>query len=149
MSIRQMWRQLIGCLLFAAVLIASAGCASTTPPATEAGRVAGVMRDQSLKISNLRRIPVAPPQRAPKVLENWGFDIPGIDLNGKPAGTIRIYRDARDGEADRRLFGLLGAAGPTTKLDYVTVAGTRELILDYRLPKEVAQQYITVFRSVR
>ena len=123
------------------------GCASTTqPPLTEAARVAQAMRAQGAEVANLRPVAVRG-GRAASVAENQAFDIPGISLDGQPVGTIRIYKDERHARADQQIFAMLGQPGPQTKLDYVTVAGKRELILNHRLPNEVAQRYIAAFTS--
>ena len=50
-------------------------------------------------------------------------------------------------EVERHLYRLLGKPGPQTKLDYVTVVGTRGLILDHHLPEDVAKRYIDAFSS--
>ena len=124
------------------------GCASTVQtPRTAAERIAQAMRDRGVDLANLRAIPVRRGE-AERIVENIGFDIPGISIeNGEPAGTIRIYKGEREAEADRRIYGLLGVPGPETKLDYVTVTGERGLILDHRLPRELAQRYIAAFES--
>ena len=129
------------------VLGALGGCSSgSPPPPTEAGRIAAAMQEQGVDLANLR--PVRATGRAnERIAENQGFDIPGVELEGDPAGTIRIYRDTRDAEADQRLFSLLGAPGPDTRVDYVTVVGSRALILDHRLPNDIAQRYLTAFTS--
>ncbi len=143
-SCRLICRGLVLCLL---LVLAFTGCASTTPPASEAGRIAEGMRSHGVEVVNLR--PIAPPQqRAKQIIDSQGFDIPGITIKDKPAGTIRIFQAEKSAEADRRLYGLLGAPGPVTKLDYVNVSGTRELILDHSLPNDVAQRYISAFTSV-
>jgi hypothetical protein len=137
--------------LLATLLILLAGCASTTPapaaPASEAGRIAEAMRGAGVQIVNLLRVD-PPRQRVKTFAESQGFDIPGIPLDGKPAGTIRIFKNEKDAALEARYFKLLGAPGPTTRLDYVTVAGKQELVLDHRLPNEVAQRYITAFTNV-
>lgn len=128
------------------LLILLASCASTTAPPTEAGRIAEAMRDQGVELANVRAVAV-PPQRTRSIVEDKGFDIPGIDTDDKPAGTIRIFKGTKEADADRRLYSMLGEPGPQTKLDYVTVSGTRGLILDHRLPKEVADRYIDAFTN--
>ena len=121
------------------------GCASTTAPQTEAERIARAMRERGVELANLR--PVKAVGRRVPIVENQGFDIPGITLKDQPAGTIRIYKDERHAEADRKVYGLLGQPGPQTKLDYVTVVGKRELILNHRLPNDLAERYIDAFTS--
>lgn len=123
-----------------------AACASTTPPTTETGRIADAMRKQGVDIVNLRRV-AAPASRGKVFRESEGFDIPGIDLRDKPAGTIGIYRDERSAKSDQRVFSLLGKAGPQSQLDYVTIKGTSALILDHRLPQQVADRYISAFSA--
>ena len=123
-------------------------CASTVAaPRTETERIAQHIRSNGGSFSNLRAVALRGRQ-ADRVVENYGFDIPGITIEqNKPAGTIRIYKGEREAEAERRLYGLLGKPGPETKLDYVTVTGTRGLILDHSLPEDVAQRYIDAFSS--
>ena len=137
-------------VLAVALLALLAGCAtpggSPAAPQTEVDRIAQAMRDKGLDLANLRTIPVRG-NRGRVIAENKGFDIPGIRLQDEPAGTIRIFKGEREAEAEGRLFKLLGAPGPQTKLDYVTVEGKRELILDSSLPNELAQRYISAFLS--
>jgi hypothetical protein len=136
-------------LLFVALLPLIAACSSTTQPVaatTEAGRIAQSMEERGVDLANPR--PVTGGQTSERVVETYGFDIPGIRIGeDKPAGTIRIYRGEKEAEAERRLYAMLGKPGPETKLDYVTVEGTRGLILDHRLPNDVAQRYIDAFSS--
>ncbi len=106
------------------------------------------MRRRGVQMSNLRSVPVSQ-NRADAIIENRGFDIPGIDTEGRPAGTIRIYRDERTAEADQHVFKLLGDPGPATKLDYLTIEGRTGLLLDHRLPAEVAERYIDAFSVVQ
>ena len=140
------YRPLPGLALLALLLGVLAGCASTTPTRTEAESIAAAMRQRGLELSNLR--PVKAVGRRVPILENQGFDIPGIRLTDEPAGTIRIYQDERHAEADGKMYGLLGKPGPQTKLDYVTVVGKRELILDHRLPNDLAERYIDAFTTI-
>ncbi len=134
--------------LLATLLILLSGCASTarSVPATEAGRIADAMRGAGVQLVNLRKVD-PPRQRVKTFAESQGFDIPGIPLDGKPAGTIRIFKDEKDAVLEARYFKLLGTPGPKTRLDYVTVLGKQELVLDHRLPNEVAQRYITAFTN--
>lgn len=136
-----------GAVLYLLLALAFTGCTSTTAPASEVGRIAEGMRSHGLEIVNLRPI-APPPQRTKQIVDNQGFDIPGIEIKGKPAGTIRIFQAEKSAESDRRLYGLLGAPGPVTKLDYVNVSGKRELILNHSLPNDVAQRYISAFTSI-
>ena len=126
-----------------------AACASTAPVAeTEAARIAQAMERQGADLTNLRAVPLKG-RSSERVVENCGFDIPGILIDGDdPAGTIRIYKGEQEAESERRLYGLLGKPGPETKLDYVTVTGTRGLILHHQLPQGVAQRYIDAFTDV-
>jgi hypothetical protein len=134
--------------LAALVLVLLTACASTAAaPRTEAERIAQHIRSQGADISNLRAV-VLRGREGERVVENYGFDIPGITIeNDKPAGTIRIYKGKQEAEAERHLYRLLGKPGPQTKLDYVTVVGTRGLILDHHLPEDVAKRYIDAFSS--
>ena len=133
-------------MLAAGLVVGLAGCAATTAPQTEAGRIAEAMRKQGVEVVNLRTVAV-PPQRSRSVAEDKGFDIPGFDTDDKPAGTIRIFKAINAAKADQQLYGMLGQPGPQTKLDYVTVSGTHGLILDHRLPNEVAERYINAFTN--
>jgi hypothetical protein len=135
--------------LFCSVLVLLlAACASTTAaPQSQSERIARHIESQGVDLSNVRQVALPTGQRT-RIVENYGFDIPGITLGeGEPAGTIRIYKGEREAESERRLYALLGKPGPETKLDYVTVTGTRGLILDHRLPQDVAQRYIDAFSS--
>ena len=140
---------LLKSMLLIFVLGLLAACASTAPVAeTKAARIAQAMERQGAELSNLRAVPLGG-SRSERVIENRGFDIPGISIDDdEPAGTIRIYKGEQEAESERRLFGLLGRPGPETKLDYVTVTGTRGLILHYQLPQGVAQRYIDAFTGV-
>ena len=140
--------RMLGRLVLPVLLVLGLGaCAATTEaPLTEEQRVAHAMRERGVKIENLRIIAVSG-RKGERIQENHGFDIPGIKTQAEPAGTIRIYKDERSAQTDQRLYGLLGAPGPATKLDYVTVNGKRELILDDQVPNDLAQQYITAFTS--
>lgn len=137
------WRALV---VSALVVIGLAGCASTTRQLSEGEQIAQSMQETGADLVNLRPVPVGSRQ-AEKITENLGFDIPGIALEDKPAGTIRVYRREKDAKFSEQLFKVLGKPGPATKLDYVTVLGTHELVLDYRLPEDVARRYISAFRS--
>jgi hypothetical protein len=123
-------------------------CAATAPVAeTEAARIAQAMERQGAELTNLRAVPLRG-RESERIVENRGFDIPGISIEGeKPAGTIRIYKGQSEAESERRLYGLLGKPGPETGLDYVTVVGTRGLLLHHQLPQGVAQRYINAFSS--
>jgi hypothetical protein len=135
-------------LLVGAAVVLLTACASTTAaPQTEAERIAQHIESKGAEVSNIRPVSF-PAGQSERLVENYGFDIPGITLDeGKPAGTIRIYKGEQEAESDRRLYGLLGKPGPETRLDYVTVSGTRGLILDHRLPQDIAQRYIDAFSS--
>ncbi len=137
-------------LAFVLLSIATTGCASTAPAVaeTEADRIADEMRQRGLQMSNLRSVPVSQ-SRTKAIVESRGFDIPGIDTEGRPAGTIQIYRDERTAETDRQVFKLLGNPGPETKLDYLTIEGRSGLLLDHRLPAEVAERYIEAFSVIQ
>ncbi len=135
-----------GLLIVSAIVALLAGCASTAPVETEAQRIAEEMRAQGLQLANLRAVP-PPSSRAKAILENQGFDIPGINLQNEAAGTIRVYRDENAAKSDKQVFAMLGKPGPQSKLDYVTIEGTHGLFLDHRLPPEVADRYIKAFTT--
>lgn len=141
-------RHLRGLLFSTALLVLLSACASTAAaPQTQSERIAQYISSKGAELTNVRPVSVPTGQSA-RIVENYGFDIPGITIaDGKPAGTIRIYKGEREAEAERRLYGLLGKPGPESRLDYVTVTGTRGLILDHRLPQDVAQRYIDAFSS--
>lgn len=145
----QTWTTHLGRLFTTlSALVLLAACASTTAaPQTQSERIAQYISSKGAELSHIRPVSVPAGQGA-RIVENYGFDIPGITIgDGKPAGTIRIYKGEREAEAERRLYGLLGKPGPESRLDYVTVSGTRGLILDHRLPQDVAQRYIDAFSS--
>lgn len=135
-------------LLFCTAMLLLSACASTAAvPQTQSERIAQHIKSQGADVTNVRSVALRTGERE-RIIETYGFDIPGITIeDGKPAGTIRIYKGEREAEAERRLYGLLGKPGPESKLDYVTVSGTRGLILDHRLPQDVAQRYIDAFSS--
>jgi hypothetical protein len=137
-----------GLLLTTLALVLLSACATTAAaPQTESARIAQHLKSKGANLVNLRSVPV-PGRKSERIVENYGFDVPGISIEeGKPAGTIRIYKGEREAEAERRLYGLLGKPGPQTRLDYATISGTRGLILDHRLPEDVAQRYIDAFTS--
>jgi hypothetical protein len=143
------WTRCLRGLLFStALLVLLSACASTAAaPKTQSERIAQYLSSKGAELTNVRPVSL-PSSRSKNIVENYGFDIPGITIgDGKPAGTIRIYKGEREADAERRVYGLLGKPGPETKLDYVTVSGTRGLILDHRLPQDVAQRYIDAFSS--
>lgn len=150
-------------LVFAFLIVGLlAGCdAGATTPASgtkDVAQIADAMRKQGVQIANLRPVPirgivnqrpiVENGRKVSPVQENQGFDIPGIQLPNIPAGTLRIYKDTKHAKTDQDLFQRLGSPGPTTKLDYLIISGTRELILDHRLPSNIAQDYMDAFGSV-
>jgi len=137
-----------GLLCSALLLLVACASTSAAPQAqTQAERIAQYIKSQGAEVTNVRPVAV-PAGQSKRIVENYGFDIPGITIEGgKPAGTIRIYKGEREAKADHQLYGLLGKPGPETKLDYVTVSGTRGLFLDHRLPQDVAQRYIDAFSS--
>lgn len=141
-------RRLRGLLVTTALLMLLSACASTAAaPQTQSERIAQYLSSKGAELTNVRPVSL-PSSKSKSIVENYGFDIPGITIgDGKPAGTIRIYKGEREADAERRVYGLLGKPGPETKLDYVTVSGTRGLILDHRLPQDVAQRYIDAFSS--
>lgn len=141
--LRRAWHALV---VSALVVIGLAGCMSTTRQLSEGERIAQAMEETGADMVNLRPVPLRS-REAEKITENLGFDIPGIALEDKPAGTIRVYRQEKDAKFSEQLFKVLGKPGPATKLDYVAVLGTHELVLDHRLPEDVARRYISAFRS--
>ncbi len=120
-------------------------CGSTTPLASASvvEKQVGQMRSEGLEFVNFKSSPIQGP-RGERIAENYVFDVPNIALD-EPAGTIRVFKDPEYAESERRMYALLGVPGPTTKLDYVTVEGTHELILHHQLPRELAQRYIDAF----
>ena len=140
---RGWWRMRSFGLMF--LIMALVAC-SSTPPQTISlvEQQVEQMRAEGLEFVNLRSAPILS-KRGERIAENYVFDIPSIRLGDGPAGTIRIFKDVEFAESEKRLYGLLGAPGPTTKLDYVTVEGTRELILNHQLPNDLAQRYINAF----
>ncbi len=137
------WRAVV---VSTVVVVGLAGCASTTRQLSEGEQIAQAMEEIGADLVNLRPVPLRSRQ-AEKITESLGFDIPGIALEDEPAGTIRVYRLEKDAKFSEQLFKVLGKPGPETKLDYVTVLGTHELVLDHRLPEDVARRYISAFRS--
>src|SRR4051812_16836141 len=106
------WRiaQSLMCIVFLVGMLSA--CDSTTPtssaapatPRTEVGHIAESMRSKGVEIVNLRPVPVH--GRKPEQLaENQGFDIPGIEVKGVPIATIRIFKDVRYAESDKKLYG--------------------------------------------
>lgn len=141
---RHAWRcahWLSACFL---VVILMACASPAAQPTSQVEQQAAQMRDEGIQISNLRSAPILS-KRGERIAENYEFDIPSIALDDEPAGTLRIFKDADYAESEKRMYTLLGAPGPTTKLDYVTVEGTRQLILHHQLPKDLAQRYIDAF----
>ncbi|CAA9366654.1 MAG: hypothetical protein AVDCRST_MAG93-8030 [uncultured Chloroflexia bacterium] len=127
------------------LLMALVACSSTPPQTTSlVEQQVAQMRAEGIEVVNLRSAPIKS-KRGERIAENYVFDIPSIKLKDEPAGTIRIFKDIKYAESEKRMYGLLGAPGPTTKLDYVTVEGTRELILNHQLPNDLAQRYINAF----
>ena len=137
-----MWKSIL-----LVVMLVLAGCASTTRTLSTGEQIAQAMQENGAEVVNVRPVPLRGRQ-AEKVSENLGFDIPGISIKDKPAGTIRIYHQEKDAKFSGELAKMLGKPGPTTKLDYVTVQGTRELVLDHHLPEDLAERYISAFRSM-
>lgn len=141
---KRAWRRTrwFGLILSTIVLVA---CSSTPPQITSlVEQQVEQMRAEGIEVVNLRSAPIKS-KRGERIAENYVFDIPSIRLEDEPAGTIRIFKDIKYAESEKRMYGLLGAPGPTTKLDYVTVEGTRQLILNHQLPNDLAQRYINAF----
>lgn len=127
------------------LIIALVACSSTPAQSTSlVEQQVDQMRTEGVEFVNLRSSPIKS-KRGERIAENYVFDIPSITLKDEPAGTIRIFKDPEFAESERRMYALLGVPGPTTKLDYVTVEGTRELVLHHQLPKDLAQRYIDAF----
>ncbi len=127
------------------VVVILAACSSTQGQATsQVERQVEQMRVSGVEFVNLRASPIRGKQ-GERIAENYEFDIPSINIKDDAAGTIRIFKDADFAESQKRMYAFLGAPGPTTKLDYVTIEGTRALILNHQLPREMAQRYIDAF----
>ena len=145
-SYRRRSQKLSTCAVLVIVILVLASCASTTRTLSTGEQIVLGMQEMGADVANVRPVPM-PGRQGEKLTESLGFDIPGIDIKDKPAGTIRVYRRERDATFSAQLAKMLGKPGPTTKLDYVTVRGTRELVLDHHLPEDLAQRYISAFRS--
>lgn len=133
--------------MIVALLIATS-CASTTPKVT--GVAADIARDMitnGAPLNNIRNVSLSK-RKATAVSDSKGFDIPGVDLKGTPAGVIKIYKDAKQAEFDANMPMLLGGPGSTTRQPFAVANGTAELELDYRLDPELAEVYLNVFRTV-
>jgi hypothetical protein len=126
------------------LVVVLAACGAAAQGASQVEQQVEQMRAEGIQITNLRSTPVLS-KRGERYAENYEFDIPSIALADEPAGTIRIYKDPKIAEAQKKMYAMLGAPGPTTKLDYVTVEGVRQLILNHQLPQDLAQRYIDAF----
>ncbi len=128
-----------------------AACASTaaTPAATtgRAALIAQGMIGQGAPLLNIRDI-TQNPAHAKKLTDSKGFDIPGVKLDGKPAGTINIFKDEKQAQLDAGIPAMLGGAGPATKQPWTARVGTVELLLDYRLDPKLVPIYQQAFRAV-
>src|SRR5687768_12376098 len=104
-------KRLLLSLLVLATAIVLAACASTTAPAaanqSQTARIVETMQSQGADVANLRPAALRG-QMARKFVEGYTFDIPGIDLDGQPAGKIHIFREQKHAEFDTKVYGMLG-----------------------------------------
>lgn len=124
-------------------------CGATTKP-TLTGEAADVIRqlaENNAPISNLRVVTLNR-QRAAKLSDSKGFDIPGVKIPDAPAGVVEVYKDEKEARFNAQLSALVGGPGLATRQPFVERTGNVNLVLDYRLDPKLAEVYFNAFRAI-